>query len=180
MRGPGHLAARIRRITAGRDKLLPFEPLSHPPAGGTARKSSISAPAFLPAALRGTTRSGFRDEAEAEGPKVICIPQNCSPPRKQKVKLQRSLYVTFVGSQGPQALRVSASFLGRHRAGVEFSSSPTGGLAVRPGPRTVRSSGSSPGDPASWQPWSPVCLFDDWWGLPPRALFYFMIYATRV
>lgn len=31
MRGPGHLAARIRRITAGRDKLLPFEPLTHPP-----------------------------------------------------------------------------------------------------------------------------------------------------
>lgn len=108
-------------------------------------------------------------EGDLNPSKLLAAPGN------EKQNLKHTLYVTFVGSQGPHGSRRASS---GGRAGVDFNFSPTGGLT---GPRTVRSPGSSPGEPASWQPWSPVWFsFYDWWGLPPAALFYFMIYATPV
>lgn len=75
---------------------------------------------------------------------VIAVPQSCSlPPADKRGKTpQRTLYVTFVGSQGPpRRVRVSASFLGRHcgRAGVDGSPQlDRAGLPSSPAPRTAR------------------------------------------
>lgn len=77
--------------------------------GGTVRKSSISGPApmALPAcgAARGPRDRAAQRRPEAEGPRVKdCTPSRmlAAPCRQKRQTPQRTLYVTFVGSQGPQ------------------------------------------------------------------------------
>lgn len=144
MRGSGHLAARIRRTTAGRDKLLHFNLLprpsgwwdrpevflfgSGPPLCGAAKDHAIGGP----------------DELEAEGPRVIATLKTACCPGKSKIKSSVFFVRHFCGLPGPSGRGGSRRASSGGRAGVESSPSSTGGLAVFPGPGLSVSSGSFP------------------------------------
>lgn len=144
-------------------------------AGGTARKFSFSAPAFLPAALRVNHTIGDQRSVGAEEPSATeSLTITCCSGRLEKAEPQRAMYVTFVGSKALRQGRVSASFLKRKggwAAGRVSSSAQAqrADLPSFPAPDCPSTKCSSPGEPASLNP--PGGCFDDWWGAFPPPCF---------